>query len=148
MRHAWRGKETSSVLAACVIAGVALLSAACGSATPSTTPSQPAATTPSASPSPSPSPSPSAGVLTVQQGAGGALVFSPSKFSVKTGDQITLDNVGITAHTFTIAAKNINVVNSPGQSQPLVIHLPPGTYPFVCTFHISQGMKGMLTVTG
>jgi plastocyanin len=39
-------------------------------------------------------------------------------------------------------------VNQPGASKDVTINLPAGTYPFVCTFHESQGMKGTLTVTG
>jgi plastocyanin len=51
-------------------------------------------------------------------------------------------------HTFTITGKGINVVNLPGQSQTLTINLAPGTYQFICTYHVSLGMKGTLVVTG
>ena len=67
---------------------------------------------------------------------------------MKSGSTITVQNVTTnTPHTFTIQSKGINVVNQPGKSQQVKIDLPPGTYPFICTFHVSQGMKGTLTVT-
>ena len=40
------------------------------------------------------------------------------------------------------------MVNSPGQSQNVTINLAPGTYQFICRFHVGLGMKGTLTVTG
>jgi plastocyanin len=90
--------------------------------------------------------SPVAGA-TVQQGAGG-FVFAPSTLTVKKGQILTVKNVGSASHTFTITGKGIDVVNSPGQSQNVTINLAPGTYPFICRFHVTLGMKGTLTVTG
>jgi plastocyanin len=89
---------------------------------------------------------PSSGA-TVEQGAGG-FVFTPSTFSVKTGEAITVKNVGSAAHTFTVTGKGIDVVNNAGQSQSVTKSLAPGTDPFVCRFHASLGMTGTLTVTG
>ena len=117
------------------LAGVlALLGAACGkSSSPSTLPTSP--------------PSSSAVAVTVQQGAGG-FVFAPSTLAVKKGDSLAVTNVGTASHTFTITGKGIDVVNSPGQSQSVTINLAPGTYQFICRFHVSLGMRGSLTVTG
>ena len=116
---------------------LALVGAACGkSLSPSTNPAQPPAT----------NTSPSAAGPTVQQGAGG-FVFSPTTLTVKKGESITVTNVGSASHTFTITDKGIDVVNSPGQSQNVSITLAPGTYQFICRFHVSLGMKGTLTVT-
>jgi plastocyanin len=100
----------------------------------------------SKSPSISAGGSPNAGA-TVQQGAGG-FVFAPSTLTVKKGQSLTVKNVGSASHTFTITGKGIDVVNSPGQSQDVTINLAPGTYPFICRFHVNLGMKGTLTVTG
>jgi len=100
----------------------------------------------SSSPATSGSPSAGGGV-TLQQGAGG-LVFTPSTLTVKTGDVLAVANVGSASHTFTITGNGIDVVNQPGQTQNVTISLAPGTYPFVCRFHESLGMKGTLTVTG
>jgi plastocyanin len=104
-------------------------------------------------------PSPSAGQSTdsgggaggpttasVQAGAGG-FVFSPTAVTIAEGGVVTVKNVGTIHHTFTIQTKNINQVLNPGDSAKITIDLPPGTYPFVCTFHQSQGMTGTLTVT-
>lgn len=89
------------------------------------------------------------GGATLEQGKANQLVFSPATLSVKTGATITVDNVSSsTAHTFTIEGRGINVVNQPGKSATVKIDLPAGTYRFVCTFHVSSGMKGTLTVTG
>jgi plastocyanin len=131
---------------------LALLGAACSSDSPTTAASSPSsspapvATSPPASPSASPAGSPAANTL--QLGAGGALLFAPADFSVKENTQITLDNVGTVPHTFTVVGKNIDVVVSNGQSLTQKIDLSPGTYQFICRFHVSLGMKGTLTVTG
>jgi plastocyanin len=89
----------------------------------------------------------STGANTVQQGAGG-FVFSPTKLTVSKGTKLTITNVGTAQHTFTIQSKGIDVVNDPGQSQTVTINLAPGTYTFICRFHVSLGMKGTITVTG
>jgi plastocyanin len=67
---------------------------------------------------------------------------------VTKGESITVTNVGSAAHTFTITGKGVDVVNNPGQSQKVTIDLAPGTYQFICRFHVSFGMKGTLTVSG
>ncbi len=135
-----------------VAMAVALVSTACGGgggggggASSSPAQSNPAATTPGAVAT---SPPAAAGGQTVQQGANGALVFSPTKLSVAKGSTITVQNVSGTAHTFTIQGHGINVVNQGGKSSTVKIDLAPGTYTFICTFHVSLGMKGTLTVTG
>jgi plastocyanin len=84
---------------------------------------------------------------TLKQGSGG-LVFTPATLSVKKGDTISVQNVGSTAHTFTVTGQSIDVTNDAGKSQDVTIDLPAGTYPFICRFHESSGMKGTLTVTG
>ena len=94
------------------------------------------------------SPTPALGKDTLQQGAGGALVFNPTTITVSKGTKLTIDNVGSASHTFTVLNTNIDVVNSTGQSQSITISLKPGTYPFICRFHVNLGMKGTLIVTG
>jgi plastocyanin len=81
----------------------------------------------------------------VEQGAGG-FVFAPTMLTVKTGTSITVQNVGTTAHTFTITSTGIDITNDPGASKPVTINLQPGTYPFFCRFHVNLGMKGTLVV--
>jgi plastocyanin len=74
--------------------------------------------------------------------------FSPSTFSVASGDTITVTNsTPGTPHTFTVTGQTIDVTVSPASSQDVTIDLPAGTYPFVCRFHQASGMTGTLTVT-
>lgn len=73
--------------------------------------------------------------------------FTPAKITVTKGDTITISDTNPgTPHTFTIAGTDIDVSNNPHQSQDVTIDLRPGTYTFFCRFHVSQGMKGTLTV--
>jgi plastocyanin len=89
------------------------------------------------------------GSTTLEQGPSDQLVFSPTSITVAKGTSITVKNVSSsTAHTFTVTGQGIDITNQAGESKNVTIDLPPGTYPFVCTFHESQGMKGTLTVTG
>jgi plastocyanin len=108
-------------------------------------------TPPPASPSASPTAQESSGggggtTATVKAGAGG-FVFDPTTVSIASGGTLTVQNVGTIAHTFTVQDKGINEVMAAGDSAEITVDLPPGTYPFVCTFHQSSGMKGTLTVT-
>ena len=126
---------------------LAVVASACssGSSPSSSGTTQP----PPASPSATQSSSGGAGgpaTATVQAGAGG-FVFSPNTVTIAQGGVITVKNVGTVPHTFTIQSNGINHVMSPGTSVKVTINLAPGTYPFVCTFHQSQGMTGTLTVT-
>jgi plastocyanin len=91
---------------------------------------------------------PGGGGATLEQGAGGALVFSPTTLTVKQGTTITVTNVGSVAHTFTVTGQSIDVENQQGQSQQVAVDLAPGTYPFICRFHVSQGMTGTLIIQG
>lgn len=149
-----------------MVVGTALLVAATACASKASTTS--GGTTPAASPSAaasstgpsggggygygggpvSTSPPAAAGADTVQQGAGGQLVFAPSSISVARGTKLTISNVGSFPHTFTINGHGIDVTNQPGASQQVTIDLAPGTYTFICRFHVTSGMKGTLTVTG
>jgi plastocyanin len=90
----------------------------------------------------------SAASATVKQGSGGQLAFSPTTLTVKKGDVIEVDDVASIPHTFTVEGQDVDVVNSGGQSQTVTIDLKPGTYSFICRFHVGSGMRGTLTVTG
>jgi plastocyanin len=73
--------------------------------------------------------------------------FSPSTFTVKGGDTITVKNTTTTTeHTFTIDGENVDVAVDPATSAKVKLDLPPGDYPFFCRFHESEGMTGTLTV--
>ena len=134
--------------AVCLALAFALAGAACSkSSRPGgSTATKPPVTPTSVQSSESSSPSGGTAVVTVNQVN---YEFSPSTFSVSQGDTIAVkDATTGTPHTFTIEGKGIDVVNEAGASQDVTIDLPPGTYPFVCRFHESSGMKGTLTVTG
>jgi plastocyanin len=115
---------------------LSLLGVACGNGS----------TSPSKSPATETASAPAAGGATLEQGPGNALVFSPTKLTVTHGQTITVKNVGDRAHTFTISDQGIDVVNEAGQSQQVTINLAPGTYDFICRFHVASGMKGTLVV--
>ena len=83
---------------------------------------------------------------TVLEGSDNGFTFSPSTMTVHQGETITLANVSDTAHTFTVTGRGIDIETMPGKTATVTIDLPPGTYPFVCCFHSSMGMKGTLVV--
>jgi plastocyanin len=90
----------------------------------------------------------SGGGASVQTVSQANFSFSPSTFSVKSGDTITVKNTTTDKqHTFTITGQTVDVTLDPSTSQKVKISLPAGTYPFICRFHASQGMTGTLTVT-
>jgi plastocyanin len=65
---------------------------------------------------------------------------------VTQGQTITLVNVSDAAHTFTVTGQGLDIETLPDKTDKVTIDLPPGTYPFVCRFHESMGMKGTLVV--
>jgi plastocyanin len=83
---------------------------------------------------------------TVLEGPDNGLTFSPSTVKVTQGQTITLVNVSDAAHTFTVTGQGIDIETMPGKTAKVTIDLPPGTYPFICRFHESMGMKGTLVV--
>jgi plastocyanin len=83
---------------------------------------------------------------TVLEGPDNGFTFSPSTVTVNQGQTITLVNVSDAAHTFTVTGQGIDIETLPGKTAKVTIDLPPGTYPFVCRFHESMGMKGTLMV--
>ena len=73
--------------------------------------------------------------------------FTPATITVHQGDTITVSDTNPnTPHTFTVTGTDIDVSNDAMSSQDVTIDLAPGTYPFICRFHESQGMTGTLVV--
>jgi len=147
------GRWTTRVVVAA--AALTLLAAACGSSSsPSSSGSSSGGTTSSASAGTTGT----GGGGTTTSGGGGSgastetisqanYTFTPSKPSVKSGDTVTIKNTTTdTPHNFTVTGQNIDVTLQPGKSAKVKIDLPPGTYPFFCSFHQSLGMTGTLTV--
>jgi plastocyanin len=129
-----------------VVAGVALtmLAAACGSSNSSSSGGGGSSSGSTPTASAAGGGGSSGGPVTVSQAN---FSFSPSTFTVKSGDTITVKNTtSSTQHTFTITGQTVDVTMDPGTSQKVKISLPAGTYPFICRFHASQGMTGTLTV--
>ena len=135
------------------IVALALVAAACGNNASAST-SGGTTTTPTPTPTPSPSyggggGSPSYGMppsnaKTVVEGPGNSFAFMPPTITVTRGATLKLQNVSDTAHTFTVTGQGIDVETMPGKTAKVTIDLPLGTYPFVCRFHESMGMKGDL----
>jgi plastocyanin len=86
------------------------------------------------------------GAVTLREGPGNGYTFAPSTVTVNRGQLITLDNVSQVPHTFTVTGRGMDVETQPGKTSQITIDLPPGTYPFICRFHVSLGMKGTLVV--
>ncbi len=87
-----------------------------------------------------------AGTVSLREGPGNGYTFAPSTVTVNRGQLITVDNVSQVPHTFTVTGHGIDVETQPGQTSRITIDLPRGTYPFICRFHVSLGMKGTLVV--
>jgi plastocyanin len=87
-----------------------------------------------------------AGTVTVREGPGNGYTFAPSTVTVNRGQLITVDNVSQAPHTFTVTGHGIDVETQSGKTSQITIDLPPGSYPFICRFHVSLGMKGTLVV--
>jgi plastocyanin len=147
------GRWTTRVVVAA--ATLTLLAAACGSSSSPSSGNSPAGTGSSASAGTTGT-SNGGGTTTTSGGGGGTPTdtiseanysFTPSKPSVKSGTTVTLKNTTTdTPHNFTVTGQNIDVTLQPGKSAKVKIDLPPGTYPFFCSFHQSLGMTGTLTV--
>jgi plastocyanin len=87
-----------------------------------------------------------AGTVTLREGPGNGYTFAPSTVTVNRRQLITVDNVSQVPHTFTVTGHGIDVETQSGKTSQITIDLPPGTYPFICRFHVSLGMKGTLVV--
>ena len=149
------GRWTTRVVVSAAV--LTLLAAACGSSSSPSSGSSSGGTTSSTSAATTGTTSGSGGGTTTTSGGGSKstdtisqvnYAFNPSKPSVKSGSTVSVKNTTTdTPHTFTVTGQNIDVTVQPGTTAKVKVNLPPGTYPFVCTFHESLGMTGTLTVT-
>jgi plastocyanin len=147
---------TVSVLA------LAALAACGGEPKPAEQTSAPSTTTPAASASTTPmggpfTPDPGGKVVVVDlrsDGTGNS--FTPSEVHVKPGDVVRYTlKVGVHNIHF-LADSNAgrsgypetasDMLQMPGQTLDLLVHLPKGTYYFQCDPHAALGMKGHLIV--
>ncbi|HET7869253.1 MAG TPA: cupredoxin domain-containing protein [Actinomycetota bacterium] len=84
--------------------------------------------------------------ITITEGQGNSFTFSPATLTVSRGQTLTLENPSTTPHTFTVNGQGIDIETQPGATGSVTIDLPPGTYEFICRFHVQLGMKGSLVV--
>ena len=146
-----------------VVAGLAVLMAACGGG--SETPA--ADTTQAAAPAPAPAAGATHDVNMVMEGT--AYKFVPAELSVKVGDQVVFHNVSGGPHNVAFFADSIPAGAQAGidaqlkdpvgpLSSALLVdpnatlaisfaNAPAGDYKFTCTPHQAMGMHGKITVT-
>ena len=88
-------------------------------------------------------------VPTVTVKVNDGMSFMPDHLTIPVGtSEIRIRNVGSIPHNLDIPALDAAspTVNG-GQTVTMTVHAPkPGTYPFVCTFHVMDGMVGTLVV--
>lgn len=75
--------------------------------------------------------------------------FSPTVLVGSPGEKLTLDvkNAGRVDHTFTVTDQGIDKVLKSGESAMVTVTFPrSGQVPFVCSYHSSAGMAGVLAV--
>jgi plastocyanin len=73
------------------------------------------------------------------------LTFAPASVKVKVGDIVGFTNGGTVPHNVTFEYAGLASPTMKGGNSFLVKFTSPGTYPFICTFHIST-MTGTITV--
>ena len=77
--------------------------------------------------------------------------FEPTVLKGKPGQKVELElkNKGNAAHTFTISKQSVNKEIQPGDETETEVTFPQsGQLEFVCTFHQSSGMVGLLETSG
>jgi plastocyanin len=71
--------------------------------------------------------------------------FIPDEVTVHDGEELIIHNEDQVNHTFTAVNRAFNTgIIPPGHTVRFVVHLKPGTYPFLCLIH--QFMTGTLIV--
>jgi cytochrome c oxidase subunit II len=78
-----------------------------------------------------------------------SLKFQPASLSVKVGDVVQWTNTGSSVHNVTFDNKQVPSSDTQNAGDKFELKFAkPGTYHYVCTFHVSVGMQGTITVTG
>lgn len=78
-----------------------------------------------------------------------ALKFEPGSLNVKVGDVIQWTNTGSSIHNVTFDNKSVPPSDTMNAGDKFELKFSkPGTYHYVCTFHVAAGMQGTITVTG
>lgn len=72
--------------------------------------------------------------------------FVPADITISVGDTVTFTNTGQLPHTATLKDGSFDSGNlNSGDSKEFTFK-SAGTYDYVCTYHLSLGMKGTITV--
>ena len=76
--------------------------------------------------------------------------FSPACLIVLGGQGLEILNRGEALHNFSIEGTQLDLDTRPGEStrtEPLAGVLEAGTHEFLCKYHVSDGMRGEITLT-
>jgi plastocyanin len=76
--------------------------------------------------------------------------FSPALLTGTPGQKVMLDlvNDGGVEHNFTLASQKVDQDVEPGESAKVQVTFPSsGVISFICEYHVSRGMKGMLAAS-
>jgi cytochrome c oxidase subunit II len=77
------------------------------------------------------------------------LKFQPSSATVKVGDVVQWTNTGNAIHSVTFDNQQVPGLDTQnGGEKYEVKFLKAGTYHYICTYHVTSGMTGTITVTG
>ena len=77
------------------------------------------------------------------------LKFQPSSATIKVGDVVQWTNTGNSVHSVTFDNQQVPSLDTQnGGEKYEVKFLKPGTYHYICTYHVTSGMTGTITVTG
>jgi len=77
------------------------------------------------------------------------LKFQPSSATVKVGDVVQWTNTGNSVHSVTFDNQQVPSLDTQnGGEKYEVKFLKPGTYHYICTYHVTSGMTGTITVSG
>ena len=77
------------------------------------------------------------------------LKFQPSSATVKVGDVVQWTNTGNSVHSVTFDNQQVPSLDTQnGGEKYEVKFLKPGSYHYICTYHVTSGMTGTITVSG
>ena len=75
--------------------------------------------------------------------------YRPAHITIREGDSVVFRNASTLTHNFSLTQGGsvaFDVKSGDSTITNKLGRLKPGTYPFKCRFHFSQGMSGVVTV--
>ena len=77
------------------------------------------------------------------------LKFQPASATVKVGDVVQWTNTGNALHSVTFDNQQVPSIDTQNGGEKFEVKfLKAGTYHYICTYHVTSGMTGTITVTG